>query len=128
MSGKWQGGKGSDPRPIADRKKFEENWERIFGKKEDKPKAKRTQILWVLCPGHVKSKNDGQIHYITEKQLRFLYAMKYLDYVLTEEEYSSRQHVRPEEVYVIRLYPRYKGDYIEHKNELLAEWEKENAK
>ncbi len=34
MSGKWQGGKGSDPRPISDRKKFDENWERIFGKKE----------------------------------------------------------------------------------------------
>lgn len=28
------GGKGSAPRPIPDRKKFEENWDRIFGKKE----------------------------------------------------------------------------------------------
>lgn len=45
MSGKWQGGKGSDPRPIADRKKFEENWERIFGKKEDKPKPEKTNGL-----------------------------------------------------------------------------------
>ena len=25
------GGKGSAPRPIADRKKFEENWDAIFG-------------------------------------------------------------------------------------------------
>ena len=33
MSGKWQGGKGSDPRPT-NRKKYEENWDRIFGKKE----------------------------------------------------------------------------------------------
>lgn len=33
------GGKGSTPRPIPDRKKFEENWDRIFGKpkqREDK--------------------------------------------------------------------------------------------
>lgn len=34
MSGKWQGGKGSDPRPISDKKKFDENWDRIFSKKE----------------------------------------------------------------------------------------------
>lgn len=27
------GGKGSAPRPIPDRKKFEENWDRIFGPK-----------------------------------------------------------------------------------------------
>ena len=29
------GGKGSTPRPV-DRKKFEENFERIFGKKDKK--------------------------------------------------------------------------------------------
>lgn len=41
MSGKWQGGKGSDPRPITDRKKFEENWDRIFGKKPEKGDGKQ---------------------------------------------------------------------------------------
>lgn len=125
MSGKWQGGKGSDPRPT-NRKKFEENWERIFGRKEDKPKRKPI-VLWVLCPGRVKSKNDGQTHYITEKQLRQLYNLKYLDYVLTEEEYATRRGIRPEEVYVIRLHPRYEGDYFEHKKELIGEWEKTNG-
>jgi hypothetical protein len=30
------GGKGSAPRPIPDRKKFEENWDKIFGKKKEK--------------------------------------------------------------------------------------------
>lgn len=34
MSGAWEGGKGSKPRPISDRKKFEDNWDRIFGKKQ----------------------------------------------------------------------------------------------
>ena len=29
------GGKGSRPRPV-DKKKFDENWDRIFGKKDDK--------------------------------------------------------------------------------------------
>jgi len=32
-------GKGSSPRPIPNPEKFEENWDRIFGKKDaDKPK------------------------------------------------------------------------------------------
>jgi hypothetical protein len=30
------GGKGSKPRPIPDPKKFEENWDKIFGKKPKK--------------------------------------------------------------------------------------------
>ena len=35
------GGKGSKPRPIPNREKFEENWDRIFGKpkKEEKKKV-----------------------------------------------------------------------------------------
>lgn len=28
--------KGSAPRPIQDRKKFDENWDRIYGKKNKK--------------------------------------------------------------------------------------------
>jgi hypothetical protein len=30
----WHGGKGSRPRPIEDKKKFEDNWDAIFGTKE----------------------------------------------------------------------------------------------
>lgn len=35
------GGKGSKPRPIPDPKKFEENWEKIFGngKQLNRPKT-----------------------------------------------------------------------------------------
>ena len=32
------GGKGDSPRPIPDRKKYEDNWDAIFGKK-DPPSA-----------------------------------------------------------------------------------------
>lgn len=32
----WHGGKGSKPRPV-DKKKFDENWDRIFGKKKEDP-------------------------------------------------------------------------------------------
>ena len=34
------GGKGHAPRPMPDRQKFEENFERIFGKKPEKEKNK----------------------------------------------------------------------------------------
>ncbi len=33
------GGKGSRPRPIEDKKQFEDNWDKIFGKKpKEEPK------------------------------------------------------------------------------------------
>lgn len=31
--GKWDGGKGSQPKPT-NQQKYQDNWERIFGKKE----------------------------------------------------------------------------------------------
>ena len=33
-AGKWHGGKGSKQRPVQDRKQFDDNWDRIFGKKK----------------------------------------------------------------------------------------------
>lgn len=33
----WSGGKGSSPRPT-DKKKFDEGWDRIFGKKKEDDK------------------------------------------------------------------------------------------
>lgn len=38
MSGQWAGGKGSKQRKVGDQKKFEDNWDAIFSKK-DKPSA-----------------------------------------------------------------------------------------
>lgn len=34
------GGKGSAPRPIPDREKFESNWDLIFKKPKEQPKEK----------------------------------------------------------------------------------------
>ena len=34
-------GKGDTPRPIPDRKKFEDNWDKIFGKKPVKEEPKK---------------------------------------------------------------------------------------
>ena len=37
----WHGGKGSKPRPYSvDKKKFDDNWDRIFGKKDQKDEKK----------------------------------------------------------------------------------------
>lgn len=42
--GKWIGGKGSDRRPkkVSD-EQFQDNWEKIFGKKEPKIKSRKHQ-------------------------------------------------------------------------------------
>ena len=32
MTEKWHGGKGSTPRPISNKKQFDTNWDKIFGK------------------------------------------------------------------------------------------------
>ena len=32
--------KGSSPRPIPDRKQFDENWDKIFDKKKEQPPKK----------------------------------------------------------------------------------------
>jgi len=40
------GGKGDKPRPIQDRKKFEENFDRIFGKKENTDDVENNTFRW----------------------------------------------------------------------------------
>ena len=42
--GKWIGGKGSDRRPkkVSD-EQFQDNWEKIFGKKKPKIKSRKHQ-------------------------------------------------------------------------------------
>lgn len=42
---KWHGGKGSDQRPV-DTNKFGENWDRIFGKKEEEKMEEFTYAIW----------------------------------------------------------------------------------
>jgi|TARA_R110000744_G_scaffold141439_1_gene252845 hypothetical protein len=38
MSGAWQGGKGDTPRKTNDPKAYADNWDVIFGKKDQKAK------------------------------------------------------------------------------------------
>jgi len=42
----WHGGKGSSPRPFSvDKKKFDDNWDRIFGKKHEKNEESEKKVL-----------------------------------------------------------------------------------
>ena len=41
-----EAGKGSKTRPV-DQKKYDEGWEKAFGKKKQKPKKKKEDNKWV---------------------------------------------------------------------------------
>jgi hypothetical protein len=43
MSDKWHGGKGSKTRPT-NKQKFDDNWDRIFGKKDKECKKSTTSL------------------------------------------------------------------------------------
>jgi hypothetical protein len=63
-------------------------------------------MTYILCPGYVRSKNDGQIHYVGAKKLADLYRVNFRDCrVLREDRLST---VPPDGIY---LHPRYDGDY-----------------
>ena len=60
---KWHGGKGSKPRPVKDQKKFDDEWDRIFGKKEPEIKVRK------ITPKHGKSQvHTDQTKVIPRKQ------------------------------------------------------------
>ena len=59
MSGQWAGGKGSKQRKTSDQKKFDDNWDAIFGKK-DKPSAVDdcAEVTAQSAAKEVSGKND----------------------------------------------------------------------
>lgn len=65
---------------------------------------------YILCPGYVTSRNDGQRHYITAARLARLYGVRYQECLIDDEvsHLTRGLHVLPGDV---RLYPRYDGDY-----------------
>tara|TARA_R110000803_G_scaffold209027_1_gene278178 strand:+ start:977 stop:1174 length:198 start_codon:yes stop_codon:yes gene_type:complete len=47
MTKQWHGGKGSAPRKNDNKKAYEDNWDRIFGNKDQKLKQKQvTELNW----------------------------------------------------------------------------------
>lgn len=57
-------------------------------------------IRYVIHPGHVYSKNDGQLHYINGRQLMRLYGVNPSECVIASAQYgwcapSGCTHLRP---------------------------------
>lgn len=64
-------------------------------------------MRYVLHPGYVTSKNDGDEHWISAGNLARLYRVKPTDCIVVDGR--TRGHVSlPDDVH---LYPRYDGDY-----------------
>lgn len=63
-------------------------------------------MRYILHPGTVKSKTDGQEHYISAARLARLYGLNLVDCIVHTEPKSYAFNV-----YDIHLHPRYDGDY-----------------
>lgn len=86
---------------------------------------------FMVCPGHIKSKNDGDWHYIGAFQLMRLYGVNPKDCVVAERDHPGRSWAsvpRANATNLIRLAPRYNGDYREYLEQALAEWRSTDVK
>ena len=70
---------------------------------------------YVLMPGYVVSKNDGDRHYVSAAQLAFLYKVDMRDcYIYNPDNYRTESEFRMAQermADLIKLAPRYDGDY-----------------
>ena len=71
----------------------------------------RADMRYVLLPGYITSKSDGQVHYINPLQLARLYGVniKECRIVYRDSVISMRSYNKTDDD--IELYPRYDGDY-----------------
>lgn len=65
---------------------------------------------YVLCPGYVISKTDGQRHFVDERQLAALYGVRLRECEVMPERMFARFGWRPP-ADAVYLCPRYDGDY-----------------
>lgn len=80
-----------------------------------------TTLKYVVYPGPVKSKNDGQIHFIGACQLMALYKVHPLECMVihplprnyTEMDVRQNQvkEAEAERLKLTRLFPRFDGNY-----------------
>lgn len=88
-------GKGDTRRPESKPGLYDKGYERTF-----------TKPRYVICPGEVISRSDGQIHFIGRGQLASLYGLAPGEYRVVGA--IRGQELRPGE---IALRPRYDGKY-----------------
>lgn len=77
---------------------------------------------FLIVPWYVNSANDRDTHFITARQLVFLYELHggYQYRIYSEgpgNDYTG----------MIELTPRRNGDYIPHRDRLIAEWVQNNC-
>ncbi len=60
---------------------------------------------YLLCPGYILSKYDGDTHFISAGQLKSLYGVHWQDCDIEKREIDHNRYR------YIRLFPRYDGDY-----------------
>ncbi len=70
--------------------------------------VEQQQIM--LCPGRIKSKNDGDWHYISARQLADLYGVDFNKCKVLNDRLSDRAVHRPSEKYIY-LQPMADGNY-----------------
>lgn len=75
-------------------------------------------IRYLLCPGPVRSKRDGQVHHVPAMQLAHLYGVQLSECAIlpgNRTPWDSRARetwlARANRGEVIALRPRYDGDY-----------------
>ena len=72
---------------------------------------------YLLCPGPVQSRNDGDLHHITARQLAFLYGVPMAECVVMPPQRPDRHRERMALLDRVRsgdlvgLVPRADGDY-----------------
>ena len=64
---------------------------------------------YVLVPGHIISKSDGDRHYVTARQLQQLYGVDPADCIEAPTGPGANHWEPPEDAVYLR--PRYDGDY-----------------
>ena len=70
----------------------------------------RPGVRYLLCPGHVMSKTDGQYHYVSAHELAGLYGVRMDQCDVRPDKKISGFGWRPAP-WIIELHPRYDGDY-----------------
>jgi len=73
---------------------------------------------WLIVPGTIISKRDGDLHYISAEDLMWLYRVNPAECVVHNERMGPYRGATTDRLWVLR--PRFDGDYLEYKQTLLA--------
>jgi hypothetical protein len=70
-------------------------------------KERHVMVKYALCPGYVRSKTDGDLHYISAPRLAQLYGVQMSECIVYTPERERTERMDD----LVFLQPRYHGDY-----------------